>query len=418
MTFNILSKIKNNIATIKNFGYLSIIQIISMILPLFTIPYLLKTLNYEQYGLIIYSQTCISYLVILVSFGFNLLGVREISIHRNNPDKINEILSSITILKSILFLIAYFILFTNLHILNLYKSNTLIFHLSMYLCFQELFSYNWYFQGIEKMKYITIITVITKLIFFVSIFVFVKNSDDYLKVPIINSIGACIAVAITLWILIINHKIKFIKPNLESLKYYFNHSISFFISNVSVQVFVNLNKLIIGSFLGMIEIAIYDVAEKIYTLLKTPYGIFTQVMLPKLSKNPQNNHFKKLIIFSGLAGFILCIITFLGSNIIESIIANFTHKSLNNLSFILKILSIAIIFSFINMGSSLAFISLKKDALYMYGVGLAAIFYCLIFLLYYLINYLTLFSICSMTVLVEFFLVIYSIYFVKKLKII
>ena len=91
---------KRNKGLIQNFSYLTSLQVFNMLVPLFTYPYLIRILGKETYGLVIYAQVVVGYLLILVNYGFNTYAVREVSVHRDSKTDLSEITSSIFILKS------------------------------------------------------------------------------------------------------------------------------------------------------------------------------------------------------------------------------------------------------------------------------------------------------------------------------
>jgi len=138
----------------------------------------------------------------------------------------------------------------------------------------------WYFQGIERMKYITYINLISRLIFLGLIFVFIHNPNDFLFVPIIYGIGALVSGSIALVIIFGNHQISFKWQPFQNLRYYFMDSFPIFVSNVSISLYVSTNKVITGTFLGMSEVAYYDLAEKLTSVLKLPQGILSQSLFP------------------------------------------------------------------------------------------------------------------------------------------
>lgn len=87
---------------VENFGYLTLLQICNLLIPLITYPYLINTLGKDLYGVIIYSQAIVSYLSIFVNWGFNISATKSISINRDNPKKVNEIASVVYLVKSFL----------------------------------------------------------------------------------------------------------------------------------------------------------------------------------------------------------------------------------------------------------------------------------------------------------------------------
>lgn len=293
-----------------------------MLIPLVTYPYLIRVLGKDIYGLVVFAQAIVAYLVILVGFGFNISATREISMHRENKEKVSEIVSCVFILKSLLFLFAFFILGILLIVIPKAQGYEVLFLLSMWTCLYDVIFPMWYFQGIEQMKYITFISLVSRLIFLGLIFVFIQASKDFLFVPIIYGIGAIVAGCIALIIIFVNHQIKFRWQSIDKLKYYFFDSFPIFISNVSVSFYVSTNKVITGTFLGMTEVAYYDLAEKLISILRIPQSILSQSLFPKISKEKNISFIKRVfkvtlllntILFLGILLFSKNIILIFGS---------------------------------------------------------------------------------------------------------
>ena len=304
-------KVGNNKILIQNFSYLSALRIFSLLLPLVTYPYLIRVLGKETYGLVVFAQAIVGYLLIFVSFGFNISATKEVSVHRNNPDKLSEIVSSILILKGMLFIVAFIILYTLFYFIPQVKGKEPLFILTMWVCLYDVIFPIWYFQGIEQMKYITYITLVSRLIFLILIFILIHSAADYLMFPIINGIGAVIAGIISLYIVFYQRHIKFKTPSMENLKYYFKGSLPIFISNVSGQLYVNTNKVIVGAFLGMTDVAYYDLGQKLTSVLQIPQRILSQALFPKISKEKNLGFIKKVFKFSTLLNVALYFFIFL-----------------------------------------------------------------------------------------------------------
>lgn len=289
-----LQKILAHKTLLHNFSYLSALQIINLLIPLITYPYLIRVLGKETYGLVVFAQAIIGYLLIVVSFGFNVSATQAVSVHRDNKEKLHEIVSSVLSIKIILFVFSFVLLFLLLFFIPNAQGYEILFLFTMTICFTDVLFPVWYFQGIEEMKYITYITLTSRIVLLALIFILIKTPNDYLLVPIIYGISHLISGIIALYIIFNKHKIRFRFQTLKTLKYYLTDSFPLFISNLSVSLYVSTNKVITGAFLGMEAVAYYDLAEKLTTVMKVPQSILSQSVFPQISKDKNIGFVKRM----------------------------------------------------------------------------------------------------------------------------
>ena len=293
--FSIRAKFRKHKILIQNFGYLSTLQIFTIAIPLITIPYLLRILGKETYGLIVFAQTIVSYFLILINFGFNLSATKDVSIYRDDKNKLSEIVSSVLIIKGILFIISNAILWICLNIFSHGHENKILFYMMMYLCLYEWIFPIWYFQGIEQMKYITYVNIISRGFFLTLVFFLVREKSDYLKVPLINGIGFTIAGIMGLWIVFVRDRIRFRWQKHKVLRFYIIESAPLFLGSIAGKVKLLSNKAILGAFVGMESVAIYDVSDKLKDVFLTFLQLIGQVLYPSVSRNKDKNLMKRSI---------------------------------------------------------------------------------------------------------------------------
>lgn len=287
--------IKENRTILSNFSYMSFLQVAVLLIPLVTYPYLIRVLGKDFFGLLVFTQTIAGYFTIFISFGFTMFGVREVSIYRENKEKLSEIVSTIFFLKSIFLLFCLGLLF--LYFVFFGQEYRELYLLAFWLCLSDVIFPIWFFQGIEKMKFITIISLVSKFLVLVLTFVLIQSPSDLIWHPIVQLIGV-VASGFFSFYVIKKEGLYFVFPTFKIMKEYVKKSYHFFISNVFIQVYGNSNKLIIGSFLGMRSLAYYDLVEKIINLTKTPQVILSQTLFPRISKDKNKDFIKKIFVIS------------------------------------------------------------------------------------------------------------------------
>lgn len=302
------SSISRNIVLVKNFGYLTVLQIFTLLVPIATLPYLIRILGKEVYGLIVFAQAIIAYLVVLINFGFNISATKSISENRNNKDKINEIVSSIYLIKGVLFAFSVLILKIFLLLNNQARENELLFWLTLYLCLYEWVFPLWFFQGIEKMKYVTIINVVSRVVFLGLVFILVKNPTHYLRVPLLYGMGTLLAGLISLYTVFIKEDVKFSFQQFSVVWKHTRSSIPFFTANITTQLYTSTNKVLLGSFIGMASVAYYDLAEKISSLLRIPLNLIGQTIFPKNAHEKNIAFIKKSMKYTVTATILVMVV--------------------------------------------------------------------------------------------------------------
>lgn len=341
-----IRKIRNNKTIVSNFSYLSLLQIFSLLFPFITYPYLLRVLGFDIYGKIIFAQVIVTNLCILINFGFNVSGTNNVAVNNRDRTKLSEIVSSIYIIKFVLWFACMSVYFILIQTIPFLKEDKWLYIIAFFISFNDLLFPVWFFQGIEKMKYITMINLGVRLLFLVLIFLFVKSKSDYLIVPGLNVIGALLGGCISLLVVTKIEKIKLSFQSLVTLKKYFDESLPLFVSSLSVQIYISGNKLLVGSFLGMTEVAIYDMGEKITSVLKIPIAMISQATFPKISRE-KNIHFINKVMWGTFVLIVfLYLLVFVFSNYIVNLLSGIDNSITSSILRILAFSSMPVVFNY------------------------------------------------------------------------
>lgn len=296
---------------LENFLSLGALQIISYVIPLFSLPYLSRVLGVEKFGLVFFAFAFMQYFIMLTDFGFGLSATREIAVNRHNSNNLSNIFNSVTVSKLILLFVSCLILTLACIFVPKLNENWLVFALSFFMVVGNAIYPVWFFQGMERMKYITFLNILSKVLFLVLIFIFVKKEADYIIVPFLNSMGFLVAGIIGMCFAFKEFKIKPYLPKWNSVKKQFKYSSEFFLSRVSVSAYTNTNTFCLGLVGSNIMVGYYVAAEKIYQAVTGIQGPIGQSLYPFVAKHKDLKTYKKWFLYSVLANIIVCSFVFI-----------------------------------------------------------------------------------------------------------
>lgn len=269
----------------ENFISLSLLRGITYLFPLFTLPYLVRVLGPEKYGLVAFAQSFANYFNILTDYGFNMSATREISIERENKNKVSQIFSSVLSIKFLLFIFSLIIFTTIVFFIPRFAADKAVYFFSFLLVLGNTLFPIWFFQGMEKMKYITFISTLAKVFFLVCVFVFIKRPDQYALVPLFGSLGSLISGLVALVLVFRSFKIKFKVPSLKEMKTQLINGWHFFTASFFTTIYTSSNTFFIGLVTGNNELVGYFAgAEKIVAAFRGLLSPISQTVYPYFSK--------------------------------------------------------------------------------------------------------------------------------------
>ena len=290
---------------LQNFSYVTALQVFLLIAPLITYPYLVRVLGIELYGIILTAQMLASFASLIIDFGSNSVCAKYVSIYRDNKVKLSEIVSSVLCVRTVLFIGCFFIYMLVVFLIPTYREYYLLFLLTYGLTFNDVLFPQYFFQGIEHMKTITIISIVTKLIFIVLVFVAVRSADDYIFVPILYTLGYAIGGVIALYIIFKTMRIRFYIPSFSILMNYVKDSSVIGGTNLISTIKDKLNYMLVGVFAGIGNVVIYDLGLKLNSLVTKPLNIIGIVLFPRFAKSRDVNKLKLVALISLLISVFL-----------------------------------------------------------------------------------------------------------------
>lgn len=290
MNFRRKIKSKDGKVLVKNFTYLSILQVAGYIFPLITIPYLARTIGAEGYGKIAFASAIIIWIQTITDWGFNFTATRDVAQNRDNADKVSEIFSNVLWARLLLCLLSGIILLVLVITIPTFRENSGVIFVSFLMVPGHILFPDWFFQAIEKMKYTTFFNLIIKLVFTIAVFLYIKERNDYIYQPLLTSIGYIISGFGALYLIIRKWKYSIKKPQIKQILTTIRGGFDVFINNLMPNLYNSLSVVLLGFWGGPVANGIYDGGKKYVEIFRNFHHVLSRTFFPFLSRHKEKHH--------------------------------------------------------------------------------------------------------------------------------
>jgi len=295
----IIKEILNRKA-VKNGMWLYLLQIFNMVVPLLTLPYITRILGAKQFGIFTIAVNIIGYYQVVVEYGFAMSATRKVALSENVNNSLSKTFSSVFFSRCILMSICFGI--TVVYILFNHKqlSQCICLTILMITLLGNCIQLNWLFQGMQQMKFITIVSVVSRTLTVIMTFAFVKSIDDLYLYCFLYAVSPVISGVLGLIFAKKCFQIHLVKVDLNDILSEMKSGWYVFTTQLSSKVFGAIGITFLGIFASNEEVGIYSAIQKIPNILILAWTPITQVLYPissqKYSKSfDQGKEFVKMM---------------------------------------------------------------------------------------------------------------------------
>ncbi len=270
--------------SIQNFLFLAIIQSSNVLISIISMPLLIQSIGVDQFGLVNLSLSVIIVLNIMVGFGFNLSAPRDVAVNQQDKTALSHLVSNIFSGKIILASAAALAILIAVYGFNLFVEYQLILVFSILLLFSEATLPLWFFQGMEKMKLISIANIFSKLLFLMGIVLFIQSPE---MSKWVNFMMGFFGLGINLFLLVYIHYflgIRFYRPEFSAIWGSLKANLLLFFSNLASYISVSGGLIVLSFFASAQILGMYSLAERVVMVLRLFPSLIVQAILPNASK--------------------------------------------------------------------------------------------------------------------------------------
>lgn len=268
---------------VKNITALTFLQFMNYLFSFITIPYVVRVLGVEKFGLVSFAAAFTAHFTLLVDFGFNYSATRSISINSDNPLKASRIITSVYLIKFVMFFLSLLLFILIVSQINIFSRERELYFYSFISIIGTLLLPVWYFQGTENVIVLTKITFYVKLILVTLIFILIKSGNDYKFYTLLNSLSN-VLIGIVSFTLIRKKILLSKKIKDDSVRSELKEGGIMFVSNMSINLYTVSNTFILGLFAPPVIVGYWSAADKIRMAIQNILMPVTQAIYPRLSK--------------------------------------------------------------------------------------------------------------------------------------
>lgn len=282
--FGRLKQSKDGRTLVANFGYLSLLQVASYVFPLITMPYLARVIGAEGFGKIAFAAAIMVWFQTIADWGFNYTATRDVAKNRDDKEKVSEIFSNVLWARILLMLVSFCLLCVCVLIIPKLRENADVIMISFLMIPGHIMFPDWFFQAMERMKYITILNIVSKTLFTVAIFLFIKERQDYILQPLFTSLGFVISGIIAMYYILVKWKVRLRISSFKTVLRTIKSSTDVFINNLIPNLYNAFSIVLLGFIGGNVANGLYDAGVKFTNIAQQFLLILSRTFFPFLSR--------------------------------------------------------------------------------------------------------------------------------------
>ena len=257
-------------------------QLFNLVTPLLVVPYIVSVCGEENFGKTAVGMAIAFFLIVFIDFGSDIIGVREVAVNRDNPEVLNKIFTTTYVVKGIILLLVLTVASIIFHSFPYFKSEKIMFTLGLSVLIGQFLNPTWFLQGIENVKWITLLNIVSKCIYLVGIFFTIKKESDYIYVNLWWGLGMIVSnFLVFIWI-IKKHQFSFLMVNKDEVFKHIRNDFSMFSSQIFVSLQLYAPVVLISYFGNNLMAGQYRIVEQIIVIFKTYIFLFFNYVFPRV----------------------------------------------------------------------------------------------------------------------------------------
>lgn len=257
-------------------------QLFNLVTPLLVVPYIVSICGEENFGKTAVGMAICFFLIVFIDFGSDIIGVREVAVNRENPKELNKIFTTTYAVKAIILVMVLLTTSILISTIPFFKTEKTMFFLGLSVLVGQFINPTWFLQGIENVKWITFLNIISKTIYLIAIYTTINQESDYVFVNLWWGIGMILANSLVFGLILKKYKFNFSQIRINEVKKHIRNDFSMFSSQIFVSLQLYAPVVLISFFGSNLMAGQYRIVEQIIVIFKTYIFLFFNYVFPKV----------------------------------------------------------------------------------------------------------------------------------------
>jgi len=332
----------------KNIVSLYTIQFANYILPLVTIPYLVRVLGPEKFGAVAFGQSLMAYFALFTNYGFDWSATRRIAVHQNDSEAVSRTAAAVWVAKALLCGVGFLALLFLISLIPRIKEVSLLLLILYGIVLGNMLFPTWLFQGLERMVAISVINLAMRTLSTAGIFALIHRPEDFLLLAGLISFQWMGAGLIGVWTALTKLRVRLSLPSRRDVRQALAEGWMLFLSTGAISLYTSGNAFILGMITNHTVVGYYSAAEK---LVKASLGLLaplSQAVYPRVSRLASISKAqvlqwgKRLLMVMGGGGLGLSIMFLIGAPVIVRVFLGNEYEASTSVIRILAMLPLLI----------------------------------------------------------------------------
>ena len=368
---------------IENFFSLSVLNAVNIVLQLITLPYILGVVGKANYGIYAYVFMVIQYIILFSTYGFNFSATKQISQLRDDNSAVTRIYNAVIGCKTIIALVLVLAVVACSRWVFEESIGFEMFLLGTGMILGDIMNPVWLFQGMEKMKYMTLVNSTSKILFTVLVFFVVRSVDDFYLLILLNSCGYLLAGILSLVLARKQFKVRIALPGVRDMIAQFKDGGAMFGSTFGMNLYRNAHVLILKHLASNEAVGLFSAAEKVIHGFQSVIQPAAQALFPHVSLRFKGRSVKEnvalmkkvMLPFVGFA-FVAALFVYIFAPWISDVLCGTEFRECVPL---IRIMSLVIIFGEVNcIAGIVGLVNMDRQNYFFRSVLIAGVCSCLI----------------------------------------